>query len=186
MDLETAIRDRRSVRQYSKEPVSDEVLRRVIEAATLAPSAMNEQPWLFAVVRDKALLERVSREGKAATLAMMEANGAPRERLEKLRSPAYDILYNAPALIVIASASAGPWAAVNCGLAAQNLMLAARAEGLGTCWIGQAQAWVASADGKAALRLPADCVPVGAIIIGHTAAFPPPVARKAAEVKWIG
>jgi nitroreductase len=186
MDLETAIRDRRSVRQYSKEPVGDDVLRRVIEAATLAPSAMNEQPWLFAVVRDKALLERVSREGKAATVAILEAGGAPRERLEKLKSPAYDILYNAPALIVIASASAGPWAAVNCGLAAQNLMLAARAEGLGTCWIGQAQAWISSADGKAALGLPADCVPVGAIIIGHTAAFPPPVPRKAAEVKWIG
>lgn len=186
MDLETAIRDRRSVRQFTAEPVGDEVLRPLIEAATLAPSAMNEQPWLFAVVRDKALLERVSREGKAATLAMMEAAGAPLDRLEKLKNPAYDILYHAPVLIVIASASAGPWAAVNCGLAAQNLMLAARAAGLGTCWIGQAQAWVSSAEGKAALGLPADCVPVGAIILGHTAAFPPPVPRKTAEVKWIG
>jgi nitroreductase len=186
MDLETAIRARRAVRQYTDEPVSDDVLRQLIDAAILAPSAMNEQPWLFTVVRDKELLKRVSRDGKAATLAMMIASGAPGERVEKMKNPAYDILYNAPALIVIASASSGPWAAVNCSLAAQNLMLAARAAGLGTCWIGQAQAWLASADGKAALGLPPDCTPVAAIIVGHTAEFPPPVARKPATVHWIG
>ena len=138
MDIGQAICERRAVRQYTSEPVSEDALRRLIDAAIQAPSAMNEQPWLFAVVRDKALLQRISRDGKAATLAAMMASGAA-ARAEKLKDPAFDILYHAPAMIVIASASSGPWAAVNCSLAAQNLMLAARAEGLGTCWIGLAQ-----------------------------------------------
>jgi nitroreductase len=186
MELEQAIRDRRAVRHYTEETVGEDILRRLIEAAILAPTAMNEQPWLFTVVRDKALLARVAREGKAATIAALEASGAPSARVERLKDPGYDILYNAPALIVIASASSGPWAAVNCSLAAQNLMLAARDAGLGTCWIGLAQAWISSAEGKAALKLPPDCAPVAAIIVGHTTSFPPAVPRKAPEITWIG
>lgn len=186
MNVDTAIRERRAVRQYTAEPVSEDVLRQLIDSAIQAPSAMNEQPWLFTVVRDKALLERISRDGKAATVAALIASGAPSERVEKLKNPAYDILYHAPAMIVIASASAGPWAAVNCSLAAQNLMLAARAAGLGTCWIGLAQAFISSADGKAALGLPADCAVVAGIVVGHTTAFPPPVPRKVAQITWIG
>jgi nitroreductase len=186
MDLESAIRERRSVRQYTDKPVSDEVLRELIDAAILAPSARNEQPWLFTVVRDKALLKHLSTEGKAATLAAMLASNAPSAYVETLKDPAYDIFYNAPVLIVIASASDGPWAAVNCSLAAQNLMLAARAAGLGTCWIGQAQAFLSSAKGKAALGLPNECAPVAAIIMGYPTAFPPAVPRKSAEVHWIG
>lgn len=186
MELNAAIRARRAVRQYTDEPVSEDILRHLIDTAIQAPSAMNEQPWLFTVVRDKALLARVSREGKAATIAALEASGAPSDRIERLKNPAYDILYNAPALIVIASASNGPWAAVNCSLAAQNLMLAARDAGLGTNWIGLAQAFISSPDGKAALELPPGCAPVAAIIVGHTTAFPPPVPRKPAAITWIG
>jgi len=186
MDLEQAIYDRRAVRHYTDEPVSEAALKWLIDAAIQAPSAMNEQPWLFTVVRDKDVLKQISRDGKAATIALMEANGAPSSRYEKLKNPAFDILYHAPAMIVIASASAGPWAAVNCSLAAQNLMLAARSAGLGSCWIGLAQAFISSPDGKALLGLPADCAVVAGIIVGHTAEFPPPVPRKDAVITWIG
>jgi nitroreductase len=183
MELNQAIHDRRAVREYTAEPVDEATLRRLIEAATLAPSAMNEQPWLFTVIRDKALLARIS----AATLAAASASGSEqRHFLEMLERPAFDILYHAPVLIVISSATSGQLAGENCALAAQNLMLAARGEGLGTCWIGLAHAWIASAEGKAALGLPPECLPVAPIIVGHTAAFPPLVPRKAAEINWIG
>jgi len=180
MELEQAIRDRRAVREYTTQPVDDALLKRLIEAAIQAPSAMNEQPWLFTVVRDKALLARIS-NSKAALVA--SASGA---YLETLSNPAFDLLYRAPVLIVISSATNGRWAAENCAMAAQNLMLAARAAGLGTCWIGMVQGWMSSPEGKAALQLPPDSVPVAAIIVGHTASFPPPVPRKAPEITWIG
>jgi nitroreductase len=184
MELDQAIHARRAVREYTTEPVDEATLRRLIAAATLAPSAMNEQPWLFTVVRDKALLARISAGGKAATLAA--ASGGQRRHLEKFENPAFDILYHAPVLIVISSATKGSCAVENCALAAQNLMLAARGEGLGTCWIGLAQGWIGTAEGKAALGLPPDCLPVAPIIVGHTAAFPPPVPRKAPQISWIG
>lgn len=186
MDIQQAIYGRRAVRQYTGEPVSESVLRELIDAAIQAPSATNEQPWLFSVVRDKAALTRISRDGKAATIAMLMAKDPASHYIAKLQNPDFDILYNAPAMIVIASASSGPWADVNGSLAAQNLMLAARGAGLGTCWIGLAQAFIASADGKALLGLPADCSVVGGIVVGHTSEFPPAVPRKDAVITWIG
>ena len=71
---------------------------------------------------------------------------------ELLSDPKFDIFYHAPVLIVISSTAESPWAVENCSLAAENLMLAARARGLGTCWIGFAQAWLATPEGKAALE----------------------------------
>lgn len=65
-------------------------------------------------------------------------------------------------------------------------MLAARAAGLGTCWIGFAQTWVGTPEGKAALGLPLDCLPVAPIIVGHPTSFPPAVPRKPPETSWIG
>ena len=60
MDLKEAIYSRRAVREFTAEPVKDETLRLLIDAAVQAPSAVNQQPWLFSVVRDKALLAQIS------------------------------------------------------------------------------------------------------------------------------
>ena len=84
-------------------------------------------------------------------------------------NPAFDILYHAPVLIVISSAIEGRWAIESCALAAENLMLNACVAGLGTCWIGFARAWINTPEGKAALLLPPDCLPVAPIIVGHPA-----------------
>ncbi len=168
------------------EPVDEAMLRRLIEAATLAPSAVNEQPWLFTVIRDKVVLARISAAGKAATLASPPAGVPPHHIQEMLESPTFDIFYHAPVLIVISSATEGRWAVENCALAAENLMLAARAAGLGTCWIGFAQTWLGTPEGKDALGLPPEHLPVAPIIVGHPASFPPPVPRKAPRINWIG
>ncbi|MGA8615900.1 MAG: nitroreductase, partial [Xanthobacteraceae bacterium] len=58
--------------------------------------------------------------------------------------------------------------------------------GLGTCWIGFAQGWLGTAEGKAALGLPTTYLPVAPIIVGRPKAAPPPVARKEPEIRWIG
>jgi len=68
MDVMEAIYARRAVREFTPEPVDDKVLRQLIDAAVQAPSAVNQQPWSFFVVQDRALLARISREAKAHML----------------------------------------------------------------------------------------------------------------------
>jgi nitroreductase len=65
-------------------------------------------------------------------------------------------------------------------------MLAARAAGLGTCWIGFAQTWLGTPEGKATLNLPANHVPVAPIIVGHPKSVAPPVPRKEPDIRWVG
>jgi nitroreductase len=65
-------------------------------------------------------------------------------------------------------------------------MLTAHAIGLGTCWIGFAQSFLNTPDGKNLLGLPAASVPVAPIIIGHPKSTPPPVPRKEPEIRWVG
>ncbi len=186
MELEQAIYARRAVRQYTDEPVPRGVLQRLIEAAIQAPSAVNEQPWLFTVVQDRALLAGISHDAKTHLLRAPPAILAPQHLRELLEEPAFDIFYHAPALILISSATHGQWAVENCALAAQNLMLSACAHGLGSCWIGFAQPWLATPEGKAALDLPPMSLPVAPIIVGRPKSEPAAVARKPPHIRWLG
>jgi nitroreductase len=88
-------------------------------------------------------------------------------------------------LIVICAVDAGNWGVEDCALAAENLMLAAYSKGLGTCWIGFAQGWLDTADGKSALGLPSAFVPVAPIIVGHPHHQPTPVLRKTPDIRWL-
>ena len=87
---------------------------------------------------------------------------------------------------MISVVAKGRGAAIDCSLAAENLMLAARAVGLGSCWIGFAQNWLATSQGEVELNLPPIYLPVAFIVVGHPQALPPPVPRKEPEVRWIG
>jgi nitroreductase len=186
MELNDAISGRRAVREYTDAAIDDHTIRRMIDAAVQAPSAVNGQPWTFTVVRDQRLLDRISRDAKAHMLATMPA-GPHADRFHSMLSePTFQIFYHAPALILISAIAQGPWILEDCSLAAENLMLAAFAAGLGTCWIGFAQSFLNTPDGKAALNLPAACVPVAPIILGHPKVVPPPVPRNEPQIHWIG
>ena len=184
MDLREAIYTRRAVREFTAEPVDDKTFRQLIDAAIQAPSAVNQQPWSFCVVRDQALLAYISSEAKTHMLQNLARRSiAPFSGTAEQSDLPYFL--SAPALILISSAAESPWAVENCSLAAENLMLAARAAGLGTCWIGFAQSWLVTPEGKAALKLPANYMPVAPIIVGHPKSAPPPVPRKEPEIHWI-
>ncbi len=184
MELNEAIYTRRAVREFTAEPVDQPTLLRLIDAAIQAPSAINEQGWSFCVVRDKALLARISNSAKAHLLKV-PPTGLRSHHFHEFSDPNFDIFYHAPALVVIASVHDGPWAVENCTLAAENLMLSACAAGLGSCWIGLAQAWLSTPEGKAALGLPSGYLPVAPIIVGYPKSVPAPVARKEPEIRWI-
>lgn len=185
MDLKEAIYTRRAVREFTAEPVDEPTIHQLIDAAIQAPSAVNQQPWSFCVVRDKAVLDQISNESKAYMLRTSQA--ALSHHFQAILSdPNFHIFYHAPALILISSVAESPWTVEDCSLAAENLMLAARAVGLGTCWIGFAQAWLGTPEGKAILKLPRGYVPVAPIIVGHPKSEPPSIPRKEPEIRWIG
>lgn len=183
MDIQDALRGRRSVREYKPDNISREAIATLIEAATLAPSAMNEQPWHFTVVTDKALLNSISSKAKSHILA--GADAVPDHLRKALEAPAFQIFYHAPALIVISATQSLPWVNEDCALAAENLMLAAFAQGLGTCWIGFAQRWLATDEGAAMIDLPSGYRAIAPVIVGSPMTFPDAIERRAPTIRWI-
>jgi len=186
MDLKEAIYSRRATRAFTSDPVDEDTLRAMIEAAVQAPSAVNTQPWSFCVIRDKALLGKISRDAKAYMVRTTPVGLMSHHFDSILNDANFDIFYHAPVLIVICSRAEIPWAVEDCALAAENLMLTARAAGLGTCWIGFAQGFLGTPEGKAMLQLPSEYKLVAPIIVGHAASMPAPVPRKEPEIRWIG
>jgi nitroreductase len=186
MDVIEAIMHRRAIREFTTQTVDTEAIRSLIAAAIQAPSAMNLQPWAFAVVRDRERLDSISERAKAHLLKTIE-EGSPLAALrDRLEDPAFDIFYGAPLLIIVCATSAETGSAEDCALAAENLMLAAHAAGLGTCWIGLARPWLNLADAKTELGLPAHFVPVAPLIIGHPKGKPEIHGRRDPEIIWIG
>jgi nitroreductase len=182
METMHAIHTRRAVRSYTRAPVSREMLQTLLDAAVQAPSAMNSQPWAFAVVEDQARLTRYSTEAKRFLLAGLTPSSPLAELRKSLEDPGFHLFYHAPALIVICARPGYPWGPTDCALAAQNLMLAACASGLGSCWIGLAQEWLNQPAGKRDLGIPDDYTVIAPIIVGYPRGETPPVARKAPEV----
>ncbi len=112
MEVLEAIMARRSVRSYSPELVPDEVVSRLLEAARLAPSAMNYQPWRFVVVRSGEKKERIAKSGVFGRF-----------------------MSRAPVLIVACGDTGSRYNVHDTCIALEHVVLAATAEGLGTCWV---------------------------------------------------
>jgi len=185
MQLDHAIRHRRAVRQFLHRPVTTAAIKRLIDAAVQAPSALNKQPWLFTVIRDARLLDRISLQSKKHLIALIDSGDAPDEFRAILSEPDFHILYHAPALIVISALKDDVWSKENAALAAQNLMLTAYAEGLGTCWVGFAERWLETKDGRNAIDVPEYYRPVAPIIVGHSKGAPATVPRNIPTIRWL-
>ncbi len=184
MDVLDAIRGRRAVRHFTSTPVSAAALRLLIDAAIQAPSAINLQPWRFAVARRRETLDHVAIAAREHLLSLMQP-GSPFLRFQPmLEAPGFDILYRAPALVVICAANDTPQAAEDCAMAAQTFMLAAYAAGFGTCCIGLARPWLNQPDGKRALGIDDDWVPIVPLVVGTPATMPPNPGRQPPVTRW--
>lgn len=158
MDFYDVIKTRLSVRQYTQEPVEEDKLTRVLEAARIAPSAGNRQPWRYIVVRD--------------------------EETKKRLQPAYDKewFYTAPVIIVAFGDPAITWVRkdgrsfidVDVTISFDHLVLAAAAEGLGTCWIANFDPKVVSE----VLGIPPEFEPLLLTPLGYPGVTPQPRDRK--------
>ncbi len=186
MDIKSAIFGRRSVREYTTQSVDPQMILGLIDAAVHAPNAVNQQPWTFTVVRDQAVLARISEDAKRHMLATMSPSSHSDYFRSRLSDPNFHIFYHAPVLIIISAVAQGPWIVEDCALAAENMMLTAYAAGLGTCWIGFAQSFLNTPEGKKALDLPTAWISVAPIIVGYPKIVAPAVPRKDPAVKWVG
>jgi nitroreductase len=142
---------------------------------------MNLQPWSFAVVRGTERLHDMSQRCKKYALEHIPSTS---ELYSHLTNPNFEIFHNAPTLIIVCAQDAQAQSAEDCCLAAHNIMLAACAQSLGTCWIGLARQWLNQAEIKAELGIPASMVPVAPIIVGHPGGKMPPTPREPARIIW--
>jgi len=133
---------RKSIRKYKKEPITDDVLKNILEAGRRSPSAVNSQPWHFVVLRDRDAKEACSFGGY---------NGFTREADFIVVG-----LYK-PSEVIIEKLSL-----MNVTIALQNMVTAAWLQGVGSCWIG---AWN-DVKLRDVLNLPADSQIVGLVTFG--------------------
>ncbi len=152
MDGLEMILKRRSVREYKDEEIPSEVLMKVLEAASWAPSSKNSQPWEFIIIRDKEKL------GKLANV----------------RFWAFPIAKAPMAIAVIVDPRKSKRFLLDGACATMNLMLAARYHGLGTCWIADMN----RKEVKEVLGVPEDLYVVTVTPIGYPKEFPKPTPRK--------
>ncbi|MEI6421658.1 MAG: nitroreductase family protein, partial [Lentisphaerota bacterium] len=123
------VKKRRSCRDYSEAPVPDDLLANCIEAARLAPSACNKQPWRFMIVKDCELRKSLCAEGLLPGLPMPWIRNAP--VIVVLCSETSVFTHVIAPLI-----SKVQYHLIDIGIAGEHFVLAAEAQGLGTCWIG--------------------------------------------------
>ena len=109
----------------------------------------------------------------------------PDHLYQKLADPHFHVFYQAPVLIVISANQQGPWIETDCALAAQNLMLAAHANGLGSCWIGLSQPFLQTEEGRRLIQVTGADQPVAPIIVGKPQHQSPPSPRNPAVVSWV-
>ena len=191
MEVIEAVGGRRAVRDYLDRPVERSTVERLIHAAVQAPSAMNLQPWAFAVVLGCDRVHGYGTRAKSWLLANFEqtplgrSSEGPRLR-EILEDKERLLFYNAPALLITLAKSADAQSAEDCCLAAENLMLAARAEGIGSCWIGLSRPWLDLATTKRELGVPESYSVVAPILLGYPKEWPESHGRNPAEIHWIG
>ncbi len=140
--------DRRSIRRFREQKVDNETIKLILKAAMYAPSAVNRQPWHFVVVEQRGLLDRI-----------MDFH------------PHAGMLTTASHAIVVCGDEQlqhdhGYWV-VDCGAATQNLLLAAHALGIGTCWVGLHPREGRKASMAELLALPGHVKPFAMVALGY-------------------
>jgi nitroreductase len=179
----------RACRAFTAEDVPDDVVRRVLTAATHAPSAENTQPWRFVVVRDQGLRARI---GELAAKAWTgggrkwSEGRLPEPMLADVDQGARGGVASAPVLVVVAADTshvAAPALEASIWPAVQNLLLAAIAEGLGSALTTLPTSF--PRDLADLVGLPEHVRPMAVVPLGHPAApLAPPRRRPVDEVAF--
>lgn len=165
------LKSRRAIRSYTGQMPSMELIRQVLEAGTYAPTGMGKQSPIIIAVTDKEIRDSLSRLNA------------------KVMGSDNDPFYGAPAVLVVLADRSCPTYLYDGALVMGNLMNAARAVGLGSCWIHRAKEVFDSPEGKALLKewgVEGDYEGIGNCILGYAAGeHPQPAPRKADYIRVI-
>ena len=177
--------ERRTVRDFTSDPVDPAAVRRAIAAALTAPAPHHSQPWRFAIVASQAAKTRLLDDMLAAWISDLRGDGFTEEQIAR-RTRRGEPLRRAPLLIVPClqadaahtypdqrrNAAERAMFLVAMGAGVQNLLVALAVEGLGSCWVSSTL--FCGPVAATALDLPEGWEPMGAIGVGHAASPPPP------------
>ena len=170
MDAMQNLLNRRSIRKYKPDMLPREVIEKIAEAGTFAPTGKNQQSPIIVAVTNKALRDRMS----ALNAAVLETESAP--------------FYGAPVVLVVLAERSNPNHVYDGALVMGTLMLAAHALGVGSCWINRARQVYDSEEGKAILRelgIEGDYDGIGNCILGYAdCELPEARPRKENWVYW--
>jgi len=182
-----AIMTRRSVRNYADRQIPDDIVNRIIRAGIQAPTALNLQPWAFVVVQDRAFLDQVSAYCVPIMLeGMKQSRGGMSDEFRALLSTeGYSIYYHAPTVIMVVGRAESRFREIDCSLCAENMMLAAHALGIGSCWIGSTEVAYGNPELMQGFGIPEGYSPVGTIAFGYPAEEPAAHGRNEPLVTWV-
>lgn len=162
---------RRSIRKFKDEPVPEEIVAKIAEAGTWAPTGMGKQSPIIIAVTDKKMRDRIS-----------ELNAG-------VMGGKNDPFYGAPAILIVLADRKVPTYIYDGSLVMENLMLAAHDLGIGSCWIHRAKEVFNTEEGKAILKdlgIEGDYEGIGNCILGYAdCEDPQPKPRKENYVYWI-
>lgn len=188
-----AIKVRRSVHRYLSKDVSDDVLWRVLDAARWAPSAHNAQPWRFIVIKDPAIKQKLAEAMAKEWDKDMDKDGVPLKDRNRLTRASIQQFTHPPILIIVCltmkdmdmyldkrrQKAEYVMAIQSVAAGIQNLLLAAHAEGLGTCWFCAPLFCPDSV--RETLDIPQHIKPQALITLGHPVEKPEAPLRKPRE-----
>ena len=160
------IKSRRSIRKYRSEQIKESDLEAILECAIYAPSATNRQKWHFSVVQDPEKLQRMVEIIKEN----IPVYGSEFIKKKLADNPDYTPFHNAPTVVIITVPENLPLAQIDCGLAAQNMALAAESLNLGSCIIASSGYLFATAEGQEfgkGLGIPEGYSHVCAVLLGY-------------------
>jgi nitroreductase len=161
------IKARKSIRTYKDKMLPEEIVNSILEAAKHAPTARNLQELEYRIVSNKPLIEKLN----AGIFKAMQNEGMPLKGPPGVKP---NFFYGAPLVIIITGPKDNLWAALDAGLAAQNIMLYATSIDIGTVFIGMARMIEKDKNLMKALNIKEDKTIVACVICGYPAENPAP------------
>lgn len=180
---------RRAVREYKPDDVPDDILTELIKAGMYAPSALNEQPWRFVVIKNRERIKKYSDRAKELWLKSIKGsvNENIAEIIKLVSDPEFDVFYGAPVLVLIFTVPDADSPEFDCALAAENMMLAARSIDIGSCWVGLSASLGSDKEFLKEIGVPEDYRLMSQLIFGYPAkkGLRAPERNKDVILNWI-
>jgi len=183
MTFTELLQKRRAIRDFEAKEVPEKIIEEILQDATLAPSASNNQPCRFTVVQCRKTIKALSDESKAN---LLRDNAEKNIKLNPdyvtmLQNENFNVFYNTPCVIYIVGAKSVGSLDVDAALAASYIMFSAAARGLGTCWVALG-ANIRDPKLRAELGISDNHRIVAPILLGYPKAIPAPTERHAPEI----